>query len=156
MQEAPGNEYVKMLYVELIPHVPESSAPLTIRTPITVKFRFYNFCSNQVLVSELVLFTLAGECIFDVSHEPGVYNEGIVEGECVIPGNFLNDGSYYFSIAIFDDARKVLFYFEECLHFDVEDATANADYYLKWWGYVRPQFPFRLTQAKSLSFYWLF
>jgi lipopolysaccharide transport system ATP-binding protein len=143
-QEAPGNEWIKILSIELIPHLLNPMAPIDIRTPITVKFRFYN-CNDQIhLSANLVLFSLAGDCIFDVPSVSGDFNEGIIEGECTIPGKFLNDGSYYFSLFILKDTSRTIFQYEECLHFDVEDHRENIHWYDKWVGAVRPHFPFVL------------
>lgn len=151
LQEAPGNNYIRIKHVELIPALPDPLAPIDIRTPLTVKFSFYNYRSNVTLATGLHLFTSSGECIFDVTHTPGVYEEGIIEGECSIPGNFLNDGSYYFSIVFVEDTSKSLFYLEECLHFDMEDYRGEIKWFGKWQGYVRPQLPFRLKQCYACA-----
>lgn len=149
LEHAPGNAYIKMLSVELIPHLTDPIAPIDIRTAITIKFRFYNFQKNIRLAAGVHLFTLGDECIFDVSHHPELCDEGLVEGECTIPGNFLNDGSYYFSLIFVKDTSEPLYYFEECLYFDVEDYRENTAWFGKWMGYVRPQFPVRLQSLKT-------
>jgi len=149
LQDAPGSETIKMLSVELLPHLNDPLAPVDIRTPLTVKFRFYNAEPNANLMTGIHLFTVAGECIFDVATAPANYNKGVLEGECTVPGNFLNDGSYYFSIIFVRDSSQQLFYLEECLYFDVEDYRENMNWYGKWMGYVRPQFPFTLTPVKT-------
>ena len=123
--------------------------PVDIRTPLTVKFRFYNSENGINLMTACTLFTLAGECIFDVCCNPAMYDAGVLEGECTIPGNFLNDGSYYFSLIFVKDSSQQLFYLEECLHFDVDDYREGINWYGKWMGYVRPQFPFSLTPVKT-------
>jgi lipopolysaccharide transport system ATP-binding protein len=148
INDAPGNEHIKVLSVELIPQLPEPFAPIDVRTPLTVRFKFYNTSSIN-LATSLLLFTLSGECIFDVSCKPSFYDKGIIEGECMIPGNFLNDGSYYFSLSFAKDNSDCILLFEECLFFDVEDYRENTSWYGKWWGYVRPQFPFTLQQQKQ-------
>ena len=148
-EEAPGNNGIKVLSVELKPHLEDAFAPIDVRTPITVKFRFYNAQPDLNLMTNLLLFTLSGECIFDVPCASATYDKGLLEGECTVPGNFLNDGSYYFSIYFAKDSSQELFYLEECLHFDVEDYREGINWYGKWWGYVRPQFPFTLTPVKE-------
>ncbi|HZG23785.1 MAG TPA: ABC transporter ATP-binding protein [Chitinophagaceae bacterium] len=147
---APGNSYIKMISVELIPHLSDPMAPIDIRTPLTVRFRFHNYVKKLTLTTGLQLFTMSGECIFEVTTAPLTYHEGIIEGECSIPGNFLNDGSYYFSLVFTRDTSEQLYYFEECLHFDMEDFRENTNWYGKWQGYVRPHFPFKLRQSKSI------
>jgi lipopolysaccharide transport system ATP-binding protein len=151
-QEAPGNNIIRVLSVELIPHLPDPLAPVDIRTPLTVTFRFSNAENGINLMCGLHLFTLAGECIFDVACAPADYDAGILEGSCTIPGNFLNDGSYYFSLIFVRDSSKQVFYLEECLHFDVEDYREGINWYGKWIGYVRPKFPFSLTPVKTPVF----
>lgn len=146
LQEAPGNAIARLSEVELIPEFTEGSEQIDIRTPLTVRFRFYYDGQPAVLVSELVLFTASGECIFDVSHRPAQCRKGWVEGEVKIPGHFLNDGAYYIGIALFDGEKQTIFYEEACVHFSVADYQEQQDWYTKWWGYVRPDFPFVLRQ----------
>lgn len=147
--EAPGNEWITMRSVELIPNIPDPNMPVNITHSLKVKFSFINNKNNIDLVTGLHLFTTGGDCIFDVSTQPFIYREGILEGECDIPGNFLNDGSYYLSIIFVKDTSQQVFYFEECLHFDIEDFRENTNWYGKWQGYVRPQFPFTLKHSNE-------
>jgi lipopolysaccharide transport system ATP-binding protein len=149
LDEAPGNHLIKMLSVELIPHLPDPLAPIDIRTALTIKFRFKSSSAEINLSTNLALFTLAGECIFNILSTSAVYNDSIIEGECTIPGKFLNDGSYYISISFIKDTSSVLFECEECLHFDVEDYRENINRYDKWQGYVRPHFPFELKVCET-------
>jgi lipopolysaccharide transport system ATP-binding protein len=147
-EEAPGNEMIRIKSVELVPHLLSPDAPLDIRTPLTVKFQFWNMMDDVVLNTGLVLFSYGGECIFDLLSPSAHCHKGLVEGECTIPGNFLNDGSYYISINVVKDTSIPIFNLEECLSFDVEDYRVNMQYYGKWWGAVRPKFPYRLEQTE--------
>ena len=144
VEEAPGNDYIKVLSVEVIPSLIEPLAPIDIRTPLTVRFRFFNGFDQSNLVTGLILYTISGDCIFDVATKPAAYKKGFIEGECQIPGNFLNDGSYYFSISFVRNTTQRILFFEQCLSFDVEDYRENTSHYGRWNGYVRPQFPFSL------------
>jgi lipopolysaccharide transport system ATP-binding protein len=65
-----------------------------------------------------------------------------------IPGDFLNNGSYYISIIFVENSSKQLYY-EECLSFEVEDFRENMNWYGQWMGYVRPKFPVKLTQFET-------
>jgi lipopolysaccharide transport system ATP-binding protein len=146
IDEAPGNNFIRMHFVELIPHLKNEDDPIDIRTPLTVRFKFWNLIPEQNICVGLHLFTLSRECIFDINTTPQEYNKGLIEGQCDIPGNFLNDGSYYFSLIFVKDTSVELFYFEECLSMEVEDYRVNMNWYGKWSGYVRPRFPFRIRQ----------
>ncbi|MBF9253912.1 ATP-binding cassette domain-containing protein [Pontibacter sp. 172403-2] len=149
--EAPGNDFIRFKSVELVPQLSTPDAPLDIRTPLTVKFQFWNMTDDVLLSTSLLLFSYGGECIFDVLSPASRCDKGLVEGECNIPGNFLNDGSYYFSIIVVKDTSVELYNYEECLSVDVEDYRENIQWYGKWWGAVRPKFPFRLHQ-KEMAF----
>ena len=151
IEEAPGNHSIKIRSVELVPHLSDPLAPIDIRTALTVKFRFFNFNEDINIAVDLLLFTLAGECIFDIPSKPAIYKKGMIEGECTIPGQFLNDGSYYFSLYFVKDTSEALFSFDECLFFEVADYRENVNWYDKWWGYVRPAFPLTL-QPIATSF----
>jgi len=148
-ETAPGNNYVRFKRVELIPHKNNSEDPLDIRTPLTIQFEFWNLSDSIVLSSGLILNSYKGECIFDIPAPDVRCHKGIVSGECHIPGNFLNDGSYYISITIVKDKAVGIYNFEECLSFEIEDYRPDLNWYGKWKGVVRPNFPFVLTPSKS-------
>lgn len=149
LNEAPGNDFIRVMYIELIPDLLDPNEILDIRTPLTVKFRFYNASDNIVISTDLLLFTLGGECIFDIPSKPATYKKGFIEGECKIPGNFLNDGSYSFTLHFAKDTSSELFSYEECLMFDIADYRENTNWYDKWWGYVRPDFPLLLNPIEN-------
>jgi lipopolysaccharide transport system ATP-binding protein len=123
---------------------------LDIRASLTVKFQFWNMQDNVSLSVGLHLYTYAGECIFDVPSPSIAFAQGIVSGECTIPGNFLNDGTYYISLVIVRDTSVELFCYDECLSFTLEDFRGDIQWYGKWMGAVRPLFPFRLTQQEMI------
>lgn len=150
-EEAPGNEFIKMISVELKPELEDPLAPIDIRTPLHVNFSFRSQTWQTGFSVCLHLFTISGEWIFDVCTRPGEVGEGIMKGECVIPGNFLNDGSYYFSLAFIKDGGTTLFNFDECLHFDMEDYREGSNWFGKWNGYVRPQFPISIHQVAATT-----
>ncbi|NDK54531.1 ABC transporter ATP-binding protein [Pontibacter fetidus] len=147
--EAPGNEWIRMHAVELIPQVTDADAPLDIRVPLLVRIKFWNMTDNLVLSMGLHLFTYGGDCIFDVPAPAITCHKGIVEAECLIPGNFLNDGSYYISILILRDTSVILYSFEECISFELADYRENIQWYGKWTGAVRPKLPFKLKQYET-------
>ncbi|AXY75764.1 ABC transporter ATP-binding protein [Paraflavitalea soli] len=143
MATAPGNEYVRIRSFELIPELKEGEQVIDIRTPLTVRFSIQNNQPGVLLNAGLHLFNYAGECIFDVASPAVVCQEGLVEGVCQIPGNFMNDGAYYFSLIVVRDTSIPVYYYEGGIHFEVADYRENTSWFGKWKGAVRPQFPFR-------------
>jgi lipopolysaccharide transport system ATP-binding protein len=148
MEEAPGNDFVRFKKVELVPHDKPPGEPLDIRTPLTVKFKFWNLIDNVLLSVGLHLYSYSGECIFDIPSPSKYFEKGVIEVECTIPGNFLNDGAYYISMVVVKDTSVPLFLFEECMSFDLEDYRGDIQWYGKWVGAVRPNFPFRMEQIE--------
>ncbi len=147
LAEAPGNEVIKVLSVELIPQLPNSTKPIDILTPLTLRFTFYNFLEGINLMTCLHLFTLEGECVFDVCAAPVICKDGTMEGEWLIPGNTLRYGSYYFSIMFVKDTTDPIYYLEECVYFDVEDYREKTSHYHTWQGYLHPKLPYKLAEV---------
>jgi lipopolysaccharide transport system ATP-binding protein len=148
---SPGNNSIRVQFVELIPHTGSERDPITVRTPLSIRFKFFNLIEGQNLCIGVHLFNSSRECIFDVCSVPRNYKKGLVEGQCEIPGDFLNDGSYYFSLIFVKDTSVELFYLEECLAMEVEDYRENMNWYGKWSGYVRPKFPVITRQVSTDS-----
>ncbi|HTJ14905.1 MAG TPA: ABC transporter ATP-binding protein [Dinghuibacter sp.] len=148
---APGNEVIRIKRVELIPQFVGSEAVIDIRTPLDLELEFWYtppFAAD--LIVGIHLFSLAGDCIFDVSSPRTDVSAGVVSGRCAIPGNFLNDGSYYISIVFVNNTTTRLFYFEACLSFEVADYRENTSWYGKWIGHVRPDFPVRIFPSAEI------
>lgn len=139
---APGNEYVRIMSFEMTPQLPDGAQAIDVRTPLIVKFSIQNLLPGALLNAGLHLYNYAGECIFDVASPAAVCSDGLVQGECRIPGHFLNDGAYYFSLIIVRDTSIPVYYHEGGIHFEVADYRENTSWYGKWKGAVRPQFPF--------------
>ena len=147
---APGNEHISIKKVLITPQYIDHLEIVDIRTPLLVSFEFRYKGKKEInLMCGVHLFTQAGECIFDVCSQQADFQNGLIKGECLIPGNFLNDGSYYISLIFVRDSSVVLFYYEECLSFNVEDYRQDIAWYGKWAGCVRPKFDVVLHQCKT-------
>jgi lipopolysaccharide transport system ATP-binding protein len=142
LDTAPGNQYIRIKRVELIADYPEGFDVIDIRTQLNVQLEFW-YCDVEAgnLIVGIHLFNFAGDCIFDICSEQQKIENGLFEVSCQIPGNFLNDGSYYISVVFVKNTTQRLFYFEACLSFEVEDYRKDTAWFGKWIGYVRPAFP---------------
>ena len=149
-EEAPGNDLVRVHRMELIPEYPDNLTHIDVRTPMRVQFEFWNMMDRANLNLSLHLYSLTGECIFNVGSTSQAYGKGLIQGECIIPGYFLNDGTYTISVMIVKDTVTPLYNMEEGITFDVEDYREGVAWYGKWPGYVRPQFPFRVAALEPI------
>ena len=154
---APGNAYIRIKRVELIPSYPGVEELIDVRTALRVEFEFWYDppASNDPdadLIVGIHLFTFGGDCIFDVASPRTGLRKGLIGGSCGIPAHFLNDGSYYISIVFVGNTTRRLFYFESCLSFEVADHRENTAWYGKWMGYVRPDFKVQLETLNPIHY----
>ena len=150
-QEGPGNDLVRVRRIELVPDYPDDLHHIDVRTSMKLQFEFWNFMDRANLNLSLHLNSLTGECIFNVGTQSQPYGKGLITAECVIPGYFLNDGTYTISMMIVKDTVTPLYVMEEGITFDVEDYREGIAWYGKWPGYVRPQFPFTIKMQEPVT-----
>ncbi len=147
---APGNHWIRIKSVEITPQLAEPGQPIDVRTPLTIQFQFWVLQDDMRLLTAFQLISYEGDCVFDVMSPFTDYKKGIIEGTCEIPGNFLNDGSFSISLVVYRNSWEELYERENCLSFDVEDyREPMMDFSGKWWGAVRPNFPFRIVQIQE-------
>lgn len=149
-EEAPGNDLVRIRRIELVPDYQDDLTHIDVRTPMKLRFEFWNLMDRANLNLSMHLNSLTGECIFNVGTASHSYGLGLIAGECTIPGYFLNDGSYTISVMVVKDTVTPLYVMEEGITFDVEDYREGIAWYGKWPGYVRPQFPFEMGMLEEI------
>jgi len=147
---APGNDFIRLKYAKLAPNLLANQEFLDIRNSFTLQFEFWNNQKDINLNLSLHVFAATGECILNVATDVKRMNSGIIRGELEFPGHFLNDGSYTISLMVVKDQSIVLYNFENLITFEIADYRENAKWYGKWPGYVRPNFPFKLSQLTNL------
>ncbi|RYZ54951.1 MAG: ABC transporter ATP-binding protein [Sphingobacteriales bacterium] len=144
---APGNEHIRIKKVEICPIHPDGGQQIDTRTTLDLEFEFwYNKMGDGDVTVGIQLYNLAGDCIFDICSGSMNLKDGMARGGCTIPGNFLNDGSYYMSLSFVRNSVTRLYSFEACLSFEVEDFREQTIWQGKWLGYVRPKFDVLLEQ----------
>ncbi|NID11060.1 ABC transporter ATP-binding protein [Fibrivirga algicola] len=149
---APGNDYIRVHSVAIAPQFLDDQSLIDVRTPLSVRFSIWNLIAGTTLSASLQLYTNTGECVFAMPSQNLFCEHGLIEGNCLIPGNFLNDGLYYLSLSFIKDASIVLFDYQECLSFRVEDHRENTQWYGKWPGLVRPNLPFTWQPVLTETF----
>lgn len=137
-EEAPGNDQVRIKNIEVIPDLVKGSKNIDVRTPLKISFEFWNMLESAQLNLSMFLYSMTGECVFNVGSQAKVFSKGIVKGVLEIPGNFLNDGSYYISVMIVKNTSDPIFFMEDAISFDVADFREGTNWYGKWPGAVRP------------------
>ncbi|WP_247234973.1 ABC transporter ATP-binding protein [Telluribacter sp. SYSU D00476] len=150
LNEAPGNDQVRIKSFKLIPEYQDNLMHIDVRTPMQFQFEFWNLEEEANLNLSMHLYSYTGECIFNVGTTSQNFAKGLVTGSCEIPGHFLNDGSYVVSMMIVKDTSTVVYNMEEALSFDVEDYREGVTWYGKWPGFIRPQLNFSIRQTEPV------
>lgn len=148
-ESAPGNEFVKIKRVEVVPEYKENQQDaIDVRVPLNVFIELLNLEANQLINVSIQLYNDKGDCVMALSSSAAHLEKGAATAHLKIPGNFLNDGSYYLSVVIVKDRAAPIYILEEAVSFNVDDYRVNTSWYGKWIGVVRPTFmPFTLTQT---------
>jgi len=144
-----GNELIRLKYAEIIPQLAPGLDYWTVNDAFRLKFEFWNTLNDVELNVSIHLYAITGECIFNIGNKAQKFNEGIVSTQVEIPGNFLNDGSYFLSIMVVKNSSIVLVNFDELFEFEIADYREDTTWYGKWPGYVRPNFPILMKQETS-------
>ena len=139
ISEAPGENGIYAKRVELTTDEGlKSGIQLTTRIPLKIEYEFWNDLEDVNLNLSIFLYSMTGECIFNMANESQKFSKGIISSEFRIPGDFLNDGSYFISLMVVQDGLKPIFIFDEALQFDIHDFRENSEYLGKWPGAIRP------------------
>ncbi len=147
----PGNKSIRVRQVKLVPAYIEQQPLIDVRTPLAIQFEFfYQSAVPGGLTVNLEMFNYSGDCIFELVSEKQLLKNGLIQGVCNIPGNFLNTGVYHISLAFISNQQEALFYLDSCLTFEVEDFQNSGNWSGKRPGIVRPSFPILLTQDQPL------
>jgi lipopolysaccharide transport system ATP-binding protein len=152
LSTAPGNKTVRLLHAQIAPESGYDPNHLTVETPLILTFRIFNYRSDLSIYFNFQLYTQEGICVFNSASKRNQYPYGIVEGQCLIPGNFLNDNIYSVTfMAHYSGTPGVGI--EEVLVFEIADIGRKntTNYYGKWIGVIRPQLVWNINHLESVS-----
>jgi lipopolysaccharide transport system ATP-binding protein len=145
-EEAPGNQFVSVKKIEIVPKLKNETDPITIDKDVDIEFEFWNKVDGATLNLSLGIYTIADEHVCQVVSNPAILPKGLCKSVCRIPANFLNDGIYKITILIVQDQSKVLFEFSDTVSFEMHESREASGWHGKWPGFVRPQFNFNLAK----------
>lgn len=151
LQEAPGNDKVKIHRVAVYPDLENSLDAITVATPIKIIFECWNFLQEIDLNLSVVIYNLEEVCIFNTISASQNFSQGLIRGILTIPKNLLNDGIYRIRLLIVRDTSIAILDISDILTFEVKDVDRQGNWYGKWIGAIRPQLDWRLDMVSSLS-----
>jgi lipopolysaccharide transport system ATP-binding protein len=139
---------VRFKRVAIEPAYLDGQKHIDVRTAFKIRTDFWNNEAGAILNVSLHVYSLTGECVFNLGTKARAFDKGVVSAALEVPGYFLNDGSYIVSIMLVKDTSTVLYYLTEALTFEIEDYREGTTWYGKWPGYVRPQFNYTIELAE--------
>jgi len=137
--QAPGNDRVRVASLDLEYPGRLEGQPIYTRTPITVRYRFWNLVAGQKVNISSHLRSPSGEVVFNVWSEKEILPAGLIEGVLELPGDFLNDGLFFMDLMLVSNGRAI-FTMEKAFRFHVNDARDGSEWFGKVSGAIRPAF----------------
>ena len=156
---APGTDDVRLHRACVRPIDGSPTDLINVRTPFVMEFEYWSLRPNVYLSPSIALFNEHGICVFvsgprfdPAGHERNA-PAGLYRHTCPVPGDLLNDGTYWVVLYIDKNGRTVLQQ-EDILGFTVHDAVeVRHGWHGKWPGAIRPMLDWgmELVQAEPSS-----
>lgn len=149
-EDAPGNEFVRLLNVRICDESGETSSSVDIRRPVFVEMTYEVLREEKIIVPNLHFYNENGVCIF-IAHNwesewrTRIRPRGIYKSKMTLPGNFLAEGMVFVTVvATTYQPLEVHFSERDAVSFTVVDSfegdSARGDYAGVLPGIVRPVF----------------
>jgi lipopolysaccharide transport system ATP-binding protein len=145
IESAPGNHHVRLHCISVAPEGGSPGEPITVRSPISLQFEYWNLIAGARLNLSLVVYNAQGIALFNTYPSPDTplltdpLPKGLFRSTCIIPGDLLNDGDHRVELYMVRDQREVVYHDEAILTFTVLDSTElRSAWYGKVIGVLRP------------------
>ncbi|MEO8435108.1 MAG: ABC transporter ATP-binding protein [Pyrinomonadaceae bacterium] len=145
--EAPGNDKVRLRSARV--RLAEGSPldEITVHSDLLLEFEYWNLVPDSALNLSVMLYNEQGIAVLNT----GPFNErvwhgrnfpaGLFRSVCRVPGDLLNDGTYWLTLYVVKDQSSAIFSYDTLLMFEVCDTPeTRSGWYGKWPGVVRPDF----------------
>jgi lipopolysaccharide transport system ATP-binding protein len=145
IETAPGNEQVRIRHASAGPANGVTTDLISVETPVTVEFEFWNLVPGAYLNLSVVVSTKEGHPIFNTGSggeriwQDKPFPAGLFRSRFHIPGDLLNDGTHRVHLYVIQDQSRPIFDLDDILVFDVEETSERrGGWFGKWIGAVRP------------------
>jgi lipopolysaccharide transport system ATP-binding protein len=121
-----GDTFSRLLNAGIFIDGQISNSEIDITQEIVVIMQYEILESNDKIMpyANFHLYNIAGVCVFVSSvNRTQIHTRGIYEAQCILPANFLNQGTYFINIALSSNLNGVHVHFHEinALSFNIRD-----------------------------------
>lgn len=140
MDDAPGNDMVRLHRVRVRRQDGRLSDPLSMQTPFQVEVEYWNLVSDAHLHITLHLYNAEQIIAFTTGDmTQGPKPAGLYRSVCHIPANLLNSGPHRFVVLVVKDASYAIYSHESQVSCNILDVREReAAWYGKEPGVVQP------------------
>lgn len=154
-ESAPGNATVRIrrAAIEIADGSPEGQ--ITTRTPIDVRFEFWNRkpgarLNLSVVVDSKGAVAFATGPVRDAPWRGKSFPVGLFRSEFRIPGDLLNDGLHTVHLLVVKEESRVIYQHKDILAFNVnDDGSDRTGWHGAWPGALRPIFDWRTEMLQK-------
>ncbi len=140
-EEAPGNERVRLRAARVCSGFDGGAGTIDVRTPFRLEFEYWNLVPEARVTLSVHVYNQQGIRVFNAGsvEAPVAHPAGLIRETCYVPGDLMNDGTYYVELIILRDQTEVIFRVENLLAWEIRDSPdLRAGWYGEWPGVVRP------------------
>jgi lipopolysaccharide transport system ATP-binding protein len=140
---APGNDAFRLYYAAIRPAGGSPEEHLSVRTPFTIEFEYWNLRPDAYVNIYLQLYNEENVLLFEAGpiHAPlwRPLPVGLHRDVCHIPADLLNNGIYRATLQVLNRRGEMIHTEPEVLTFEVHDTTdLREGWYGEWRGLIRP------------------
>jgi lipopolysaccharide transport system ATP-binding protein len=156
LETAPGNDYVKIKSIKICKSDGTVADQVFLEEELYLDVTYTNSKPGAILSLSFALFNssemhvLSSLSFQDASWYMKPYPSGEYKSRARIPGNFLNEDIYNFTVMIVENANQPVVTLERIVSVKMVDSGANrGQYFGPWNGVVRPILDWKTVQIQS-------
>ncbi|RKR10931.1 lipopolysaccharide transport system ATP-binding protein [Flavobacterium sp. 90] len=145
LSDAKGNENIRIMYAAI-----ENASSIDVNDIIDVtssinfRLKIVNTTEKERISVGFDLRTIKGDIVFGSANKFDCSIGKVVEINCQIPANFMNDDVYQIHCYFHTNEMQSLFFDQELLTFEVKDVKRDSGYLGKINGFIRPSLPWTI------------
>ena len=151
INDAPGNESVKLSAVRVLCGHDQPTAEIPIDKDFVIEIDFVNLRPNARLNASVHIKDSLGAYVLASGNTPSAcltpdpwfdspFPVGRFSSRCCIPGNLLNDGRYTVNVIILSNVTHIEARCDDAISFNMLDTSSmRQEYQGKWIGVIRPK-----------------